>query len=108
MQNKSGINPLDQRVLVMPDKVEQRTAGGIIIPESALEQKEHAQVKATLVAVGVNAWAEAKVSPAFTAPVPGDRVMIAKYGGVLVKGSDGEDYRVMNDEDITALLEETA
>lgn len=108
MQNKSGINPLDQRVLVMPDKVEQRTAGGIIIPDSALEQKEHAQVKATLVAVGVNAWAEALASPAFTAPVPGDRVMIAKYGGVLVKGADGEDYRVMNDEDITALLEETA
>ena len=106
--NNSGINPLDQRVLVMPDKVEQRTAGGIIIPESALEQKEHAQIKATLVAVGVNAWWEAKAHPAFTAPVPGNRVMIAKYGGVLVTGSDGAEYRIMNDADITAVLEETA
>lgn len=108
MQNSSGINPLDMRVLVRPDPVEQRTAGGIIIPDSAREQKEHAQVKATLVAVGTNAWCEAKATRGFVAPEAGARVMIAKYGGVLVTGNDGADYRIMNDADITAVLEETA
>lgn len=106
--NNSGIKPLDMRVLVRPDPVEKRTAGGIILPESALEQKEHAQVKATLVAVGINAWCEAKVTRGFEAPKPGARVMIAKYGGVLVTGADGQEYRIMNDQDITAVLEEAA
>lgn len=108
MQNNSGINPLDMRVLVRPDPAEEVTKGGIIIIPDAVEKEKYATVKATLVAVGVNAWAEAKTHPAFTAPTPGDRVMIAKYGGVMVKGNDGDDYRIMNDEDITALLEETA
>lgn len=106
MSNSSGIRPLDMRVLVKPDPVEEVTKGGIIIVPDAVEKEKYATVKATLVAVGVNAWAEAKTHPAFTAPEPGQRVMIAKYGGVVVKGADGEEYRIMNDEDITALLEE--
>lgn len=108
MSNSSGIRPLDMRVLVKPDPVEEVTKGGIIIVPDAVEKEKYATVKATLVAVGVNAWAEAKTHPAFTAPEPGQRVMIAKYGGVVVKGADGEEYRIMNDEDITALLEEVA
>lgn len=108
MVNSSGIEPLDMRVLVRPDPAEEVTKGGIIIIPDAVEKEKYATVKATLVAVGVNAWAEAKAHPAFTAPQPGQRVMIAKYGGVMVKGSDGEDYRIMNDEDVTALLEEAA
>lgn len=106
MSNSSGIRPLDMRVLVKPDPVEEVTKGGIIIVPDAVEKEKYATVKATLVAVGVNAWAEAKTHSAFTAPEPGQRVMIAKYGGVVVKGADGEEYRIMNDEDITALLEE--
>lgn len=106
--NNSGINPLDMRVLVLPDKAEEVTKGGIIIIPDAVEKEKYATVKATLIAAGVNAWAEARQHPAFTPPQPGQRVMIAKYGGVMVKGSDGEDYRIMNDEDITALLEEAA
>ena len=36
--------------------------------------------------------------------MPGDRVMIAKYGGVMIAGDDGQDYRIMNDADVVALL----
>lgn len=104
--NTSGIQPLDMRVLVKPDPVEAKTAGGIIIPESTKEMQRFATVKATLITVGVNAWAEARSHPAFTAPAPGDRVLIAKYGGVELKGDDGAEYRILNDEDITALLVE--
>lgn len=102
--NTSGIEPLDVRVLVRPDPIEERTKGGIFLPDQVKEQEKYATVKGTLVAVGVNAFAEARANPAFHAPKPGDRVMIAKYGGVVVKGDDGEDYRVMNDEDIVAVL----
>lgn len=105
--NRSGIDPLDLRVLVKPDDAEKVTAGGIIIPETLADQKKMAMTKGTLVATGVNAWEEAASrSTSFVKPVPGDRVLIAKYGGVVVTGLDGEDYRLMNDEDVIGRLEE--
>ena len=105
--NTSGIQPLDQRVLVRPDSTESVTAGGIIIPSSTQEQEKYAQMKGTLVAFGANAWAEAKATNDFTAPATGTRILFAKYGGVLVKGTDGTEYRIMNDVDVTAILEES-
>lgn len=106
MTNSSGIVPLDVRVLVRPDDVEKKTAGGIFLPEQHQEREQYAQIKATLVAVGVNAWTEAKANAAFVAPAPGDRVLIAKYGGIVVDGADGAKYRIMNDADVTGVLEE--
>jgi chaperonin GroES len=104
--NTSGIEPLDLRVLVRLDPVTEKTAGGIFLPDQVKEQEKFATVKATMVAVGINAFAEAKGNPAFTPPQPGNRVMIAKYGGVNVKGDDGADYRLLNDADVVALLRE--
>ncbi len=108
MNNPSGIKPLDMRVLVLPDPVEEITKGGIILAPTAVDKEKYATVKGTLIAVGVNAWAEAKQSPDFTAPRPGSRVMIAKYGGVVVEGADKQEYRILNDVDVTAELEEVA
>jgi chaperonin GroES len=104
--NTSGIEPLDVRVLVRPDPVEEVSKGGIIFAPTTVEQEKFATVKATLVAVGANAFAEASANPCFDAPQPGNRVMIAKYGGVNVKGADGDEYRIMNDVDVVALLKE--
>ena len=101
--NTSGIQPLDQRVLVLPDPVSDKV-GSIIIPDAQKERDKFAQIKGTLVAIGVNAWEEASRSPQFVRPVPGDRVLISKYGGILLTGDDGKDYRIMNDEDVTGLL----
>ena len=105
MTNTSGIHPLDFRILVLPDPIEERTAGGIIMPDQHKEREKYAQMKGTIVAVGVNAWEEAaNRSPFFAKPVPGDRVLISKYGGVMLTGDDGKEYRIMNDEDVTAVL----
>lgn len=104
--NTSGIDPLDLRVLVKPDVVSEKTTGGIILPEQAIEKQKFATVKATLIANGTNAFAEARGNPAFNTPMPGARVMIAKYGGVNIKGDDGADYRILNDADVVAVLRE--
>lgn len=104
--NPSGIIPLDLRVLVLPDSAETVTKGGIHLPETEIDKQKMAQCKATLIAAGVNAFGEARKNPEFAPPKPGDRVLIAKYGGIVVKGKDGVDYRLMNDEDVTARLEE--
>jgi chaperonin GroES len=106
MENNSGIMPLDLRVLVKPDPPESVTAGGIIIPDSTKEMQKSAAVKATLVAIGGNAFREAEAAGWCKGPEPGERIMIAKYGGVVVKGRDGEEYRLLNDEDVVARLEE--
>lgn len=109
MINTSGFLPLDVRVLVKPDAVEEKTAGGIILPEKHVDEKKMAMLKGTLIAAGVNAWGEAARHSAFVTPKPGARVLIAKYGGIALTGEDGSDYRLMNDEDVIGLLQgETA
>ena len=101
--NHSGIEPLDLRVLVLPDAVETKTSGGIILPEPHKEREKFAMQFGTLIAAGENAWEEAASrSPAFTKPVPGDRIVISKYAGTMLTGKDGKDYRLMNDEDVVA------
>lgn len=104
--NTSGLIPLDLRVLVKPDTVDEKV-GLIIKPQSMRDAEKHAMTKGTIVAVGENAWEEASArSPAFVKPEPGSRVMIAKYGGVRITGLDGGDYVLLNDEDIIGRLEE--
>ncbi len=105
MTNESGIVPLDVRVLVLPDPAVSQTKGGIFLPDQHVEREKYATVKATLIAVGVNAWEEAAArSQAFSAPLPGSRVLIAKYGGIMLTGDDGQDYRIMNDVDVVGVL----
>ena len=70
--NTSGITPLDVRVLVRPDAVAEKV-GGIFLPDSVKDQDKFAQQKATLIAVGANAWCEAKAGAGFVAPEPGGR-----------------------------------
>lgn len=99
--NASGINPVEYKCLVLPTKVEETTAGGIVLPSQIQEQDQLAETKGILVAVGGMAfsdWSGAK-------PTVGQKVMIAKYAGLLCKGNDGEEYRLVNDKDIAAVLD---
>lgn len=99
MKNLSGISPREFRVLVKPDKVEEKTAGGIIIPDQVNERNQMAECRGLLVDAGGDAFDEWK-----DPPKPGQRVLIAKYAGIMTKGNDGEEYRICNDKDICAVL----
>lgn len=102
MQNTSGIRPVDMRVLVKPDPVEERTAGGIWKPDMAQEKEKYSGTKATLIAAGDNAfkdWGDVM------RPEPGSRVHFAQYTGARIKGTDAEDYIILNDADLTAIIE---
>lgn len=107
--NPSGITPLDHRVLILHDPVEERTAGGIILPDSERDKKKYATTNATVIAVGGLAWSEAKhdakvfgIETRF--PEPGDRVKVGRYTGDQHKGVDGREYTILNDSDVIALL----
>lgn len=102
MTNPSGVRPVDLRVLVKPDPVEETTKGGILLPDSTKDRAKYAGTKATLIAVGDNAfreWGDKALKP-----VPGDRVLFAQYSGAEHVTPNGERYIVMNDADLLAVI----
>lgn len=84
------IRPLADRVLVLPDPAETKTASGIIIPDTAKEKPD----SGTVIAVG------GKV----TDIIEGDRVLCRKYAGTEVT-SEGKTYLVMKQDDVIAIVE---
>lgn len=103
---RPGIAPVEFKVLVKPSAVEvdpalaRAKAAGIQLPQDVLERELMAQIVAELLAVGGNAFEDWKP------PIPkvGDTVLIAKYSGISVKGADGEEYRMLNDKDISGII----
>ena len=91
--------PLHDRVVVKRIDAEEKTAGGIIIPDTAKEKPSQGEV----VAVGPGARDEAgKLVPLDVAA--GDRVLFGKWSGTEVK-LDGVDYLIMKESDILGVLQ---
>lgn len=103
MKNTSGLVPVDLRILVKPDAVEEITAGGIIRPDTVRDKQKYAATKATYVQGGENAFIE--WGEGARRPKPGDKVLFAQYSGAREKGADGDDYILMNDKDLLAVIE---
>lgn len=106
--NTSGIVPFDHRCLVLHDPVETKI-GSIIIPDNEADKRKFAQTKATVIACGHMAFAEARhdarqFGVEATFPEPGDRVLVGRYTGDTHKGADGKEYVVLNDSDIIAFI----
>ena len=93
------IRPLNDRILVKRLEGEERTAGGIIIPDSAKEKPAEGEV----VAVGPGKLNDAGERVAMDVAV-GDRVLFSKYGGSEVK-LDGEDFLIMREDDILGVVQ---
>lgn len=97
------IEPAGHRVLIKPDIVEEKTAGGIILAQTTKERDQQATMRGEVVAIGVNAW------KAFDDGTPwaavGDRVCFRKYAGEVIKDGD-EEYRVINDDDCLCVIKE--
>jgi chaperonin GroES len=92
------IRPLHDRILAKRVQEEEKTAGGLFIPDSAKEKPLEAQV----IAVGNGKILEdGKVRPLEVKA--GDRVLIGKYSGSEVK-LDGEDHIILREDDILAVI----
>lgn len=103
MKNTSGIQPIEFKVLVLPDPVEKKTAGGLYIPDDTHEREGWAQIKGTLVAYGGSAFNDHATAER-QALKPGTRIYYNKYQGIRVTGADGEEYVLMTDKDIAAVI----
>ena len=93
-----SFRPLHDRVLVRRVEAEEKTAGGIIIPDSAKEKPQEGEV----VAVGTGTRADdGKVTPLDVQA--GDRILFGKWSGTEVK-IDGEDLIIMKESDILGIV----
>ena len=94
-----NIRPLNDRILVKRLEQEEKTAGGIIIPDSAQEKPAEGEI----VAVGPGKMNDAGQRAAMDVNA-GDRVLFSKYGGTDVK-FDGQNFLIMREDDILGVLE---
>src|SRR5438067_10503114 len=93
------IRPLQDRVIVKRVEEEEKTRGGIIIPDTAKEKPQEGEV----IAVGPGARDESgKIQPLDVKP--GDRILFGKWSGSEVK-LDGQDLLLMKDIDILGVLD---
>ena len=94
-----SFRPLHDRVLVKRVEAEEKSAGGIIIPDTAKEKPQEGEV----VAVGTGIKAEdGKVTPLDVKA--GDRILFGKWSGTEVK-VDGQDLLIMKESDIMGIIE---
>lgn len=90
---KINIRPLGDRVVIEPARAEEKTASGIIIPDTAKEKPN----QGTVVAVSEGT---ADFKPSLKA---GDRILYGKYAGTEIE-IDGNDYLIMSESDILAVI----
>ena len=99
------IQPTEFKVLIKPDKVESQTSGGLYLPDSARDKQQFSVDRGEVVSFGDGFFRD------LPGPTPkvGDRVIFNRYAGSLITVvDDGErvDYRLCNDKDICAIMEE--
>lgn len=104
MSNVSGIRPTGPSILVLPLEVERTTQSGIIVSagENA-KRAQMAQAEGEVVGIGPMAWVDQPGKDPWCKV--GDKVLFAKFAGMVIEGKDGNEYRLINDLDIKAVFE---
>jgi chaperonin GroES len=90
------LNPLDDRIVVQPQEAEERTAGGIVLPDSAKEKPQ----RGTVVATGPGRLLESGERGSMSVAV-GDVVIYGKYSGTEIE-VDGKEVKILRESDILA------
>ena len=102
MKNNSGIHPLGRAVLVKPYLPEIKR-GLIELPPEVMGRALQLDQRAIIVEIGPIAWKDEPPRASI-----GDRVMVSKFSGALIIGPlDNEQYRMINDIDVFAAIEES-
>jgi chaperonin GroES len=93
-----GIQPLGDRVLIKPMEAEEKTKGGIVLPDTAKEKPQRGEI----VAVGKGKILENGEVKALDVKV-GDKVLYGKYSGTEIT-YDEEEYLIVREDDILAII----
>jgi chaperonin GroES len=95
-----AIRPIDDRIVVRALEAEEKTAGGILLPDTAKEKPQ----KAKVLAVGAGRLSDEGKRISMTVK-PGDTVLFGKYSGTEVKWK-GEDLKILRESEVLAVLDE--
>jgi chaperonin GroES len=93
------LRPLDDRIVVKPQEAEEKTAGGIVLPDAAKEKPLMGKV----ISVGPGRMLD-NGKRAEVAVKKNDTILFGKYGGNDIK-IDGEDYKILRESDILGIVE---
>ena len=103
IRNGSGIRPFRNCLLLLPKQIDEKSEGGIIMATGKeLEREQLAQSEGVVVAMGeavFTGWG----FDITDRPKIGDTVVFTKYAGMVRKGDDGLQYRLILDEDVRAI-----
>lgn len=94
-QNNSGIRPIGGYCVIKPVEVEEKTAGGIILTADTRDKEKFGTQAGDIVAAAEDVRFGLQ---------SGQRVAFARYAGTMIKGADGEDYRLIEDEHIKGVF----
>jgi co-chaperonin GroES (HSP10) len=101
-----NIKPVRCVALIKPDKVDDKSSGGLYLPEHARDRMQFAVDRGEVIAVGDGFY------KGMNGPIPeiGDKVIFDRYAGSLItnlnKDGKREDFRLVNDDSIVAIIEE--
>ena len=93
------IKPLADRIVVRPLEAEEKTKGGIVLPETAKEKPQEGKI----VAVGRGKISDNGQVQPMELKV-GDRILYGKYSGSEITTKDGEELLIMREEDVLAVI----
>lgn len=99
MANNPKIRPLSDRIVVEPKETESKTAGGIVIPDTADKDKP---MQGTVVAIGNGKYIDGKIQPLQVKV--GEKILFGKYAGTNFK-FEGKDFLVMREEDVVGVID---
>jgi len=94
-----NLQPLEDRIVVRPNESEERTASGLVIPDTAKEKPQQGEV----LAVGEGRWDEDGEKRIPMDVKVGDTVVYSKYGGTEIT-VEGEDLLILNGRDVLAVV----
>ena len=110
-KNTSGVDPINERVVVLPDAAAEQTSGSVYITQDQQERLAMAAESGVLVAAAVDAWSRSadRTGPyKGRKPQVGERVKFERYAGQVHHGADGRIYRVMDDGCIAGIIDSDA
>ena len=94
-----NVQPLGDRVVVKPLEAESKTKGGILIPDTAKEKPQEGKI----IAVGKGKYSDSGSLQPLEVKA-GDKVLYGKYSGSEITTKDGEEFLIMREEDILAII----
>lgn len=100
-----GIAPVEYNIVLAPARMAEKI-GSILLPDEARENEGLAMQVGRIIAQSPLAYSYDKWPDGATKPQPGDVVWFARYAGALFTGVDGQEYRIVKDKDIGAVIKQ--